>query len=48
MDVDLSMDNLAALKDAAEASAKLTPLVTAYQEWIDAQAAGVPGVASKT
>jgi hypothetical protein len=42
MDVDLSMDNLAALKDAAEASAKLNPLVSAYQEWINAQAAGVP------
>jgi hypothetical protein len=42
MDVDLSMDNLAELKDAAAASAKLSPLVTAYQEWINAQAAGVP------
>ena len=44
MDVELSMDNLAALKDAADASAKLTPLVTAYREWIKAQAANVPGV----
>lgn len=47
MGVDLSMDNLAVLKDAADVSAKLSPLVTAYREWIKAQAAGVPGSPAK-
>jgi hypothetical protein len=42
MDVDLSMDNLAALQDAADASAKLTPMVTAYRGWIAGQSAKVP------
>ena len=40
--VELSMDNLAALKDAEDAKAKLTPLVTAYRKWIKGQAANVP------
>ena len=40
--VELSMDNLAALKDAEDAKAKLTPLVNAYRDWIDGQAANVP------
>jgi hypothetical protein len=47
MGVDLSMDNLAVLKDAADVSTKLSPLVTAYREWIKAQAAGVPGSPAK-
>jgi hypothetical protein len=47
MDIDLSMDNLAVLKDSADASAKLSPLVTAYKKWIDEQAAGVPASPAK-
>jgi hypothetical protein len=42
MNVELSMDNLASLKDGDEAKAKLTPLVKAYRDWIDGQAAKVP------
>ena len=47
MDVDLSMDNLAALKDFAEAKQKLEPLVKEYRKWITAQAANVPSSPAK-
>jgi hypothetical protein len=41
-DVELRMDALATLKDLAEASARLNPLVTAYREWIRTQGTGAP------
>ncbi len=40
--VELRMEELAALPDAATASAKLMGLATHYREWIDTQAANVP------
>jgi len=46
-DVELSMDNLAMLKDADDAKAKLTPLVTAYGKWIDGQVAVLPSLTEK-
>lgn len=45
--VELSMDALGRLQDSAEASAKLTPLVTEYREWIVRQAGNVPGSPAK-
>lgn len=41
-DVVLGMEDLAALKDGADAAAKLSPLVTHYRTWIIAQAANIP------
>lgn len=38
----LEMDQLAALTDAADAEAKLLPLVQRYREWIERQRANVP------
>lgn len=40
--VELRMEELAGLPDAATASAKLMGLVTHYRKWIEAQAANVP------
>ncbi len=40
--VELRMEELAALPDAATASAKLVGLATHYRAWIDKQAANVP------
>lgn len=47
MDVELSMDLLAVLKDPADAKAKLNPLVKAYREWIDTQATNAPSSPAK-
>src|SRR5262245_1686320 len=40
--VELEMEALAGLADGAAARSKLSPLVTGYRAWIDAQAARVP------
>ena len=45
--VELSMDALARLEDGAVASAKLTPLVTEYRQWLERQAANVPAGPAK-
>lgn len=45
--VELGMDSLAKLVDAADARNKLLPLVTKYREWIAAQAATVSGLSKK-
>ena len=41
-DLELSMEVLGQLTTAVEASAKLSPLVTAYRNWIDAQEKKIP------
>lgn len=41
-DVELRMEQLAALTDAADAKAKLAPLVTLYAKWIEEQKAKIP------
>ncbi len=40
--VELSMDNLATLKDGDDAKSKLQPLITAYRDWIKQQGLGIP------
>jgi hypothetical protein len=46
-DVTLAMDELAALRDGAEARAKLTPLVEQYRRWIRGQQALVADAPAK-
>ncbi len=40
---EMSMDALSSLADFSEASAKLSPIVKEYRNWIEAQSAKVPG-----
>lgn len=40
--VEMSLDALSQIKDSAEASAKLSPIVNEYRIWIEAQNAKVP------
>ena len=45
--VELSMEALSALKDSADASAKLLPLVDQYRSWIKVQHSKCPGLEPK-
>ena len=44
MDVELGMEKLADLADGADAKATLSPIVSAYRAWIEAQPAGLEGL----
>lgn len=43
-EVELGMETLAAITDAADAKAKMIPLVTHYGEWLEKQKTAVPGL----
>ena len=45
--VELGMEALGALADAAEATAKLSPLITQYRQWISAQSGKLGGLEAK-
>jgi hypothetical protein len=45
--VDLSMDGLSQLVDAADAQAKLGAFVTQYREWIDRQRGAIPAAPAR-